>query len=258
MEFTTAQKLESLFKLQQIDSKLDDIKRVRGDLPDEIRDLEDEIAGLDTRVSKYKVEIDNLNAEIETKKNGIKDSEKLIKKYEDQQSNVRNNREFDAISKEMELQTLEIELLKKKIKESQNVIELKKMDIEQTKGYADDKKKDLEGKKSELKLISEESTGEENKLIKEREKAVSFVEERLLTSYNRIRNSSKNGLAVVSVKRDACGGCFNTVPPQRQADIKDKKKIIVCEHCGRILADVEMPQVAEEPVPTKRRSKVAE
>lgn len=258
MEFTTAQKLESLFKLQQLDSKLDDIKRVRGDLPEEIRDLEDEIAGLETRVSKYKVEIDNLNAETDAKKNGIKDSEKLIKKYEDQQSNVRNNREFDAISKEMELQTLEIELLKKKIKEGQNIIELKKMDIEQIRSHIDDKKKDLEGKRSELKLISEESTGEENKLIKDREKAASQVEERLLTSYNRIRNSSKNGLAVVSVKRDACGGCFNTVPPQRQADIKDKKKIIVCEHCGRILADVEMPQVVEEPVPNKRRSKIAE
>ncbi|HTF80383.1 MAG TPA: C4-type zinc ribbon domain-containing protein [Cytophagales bacterium] len=257
MEFTTAQKLESLFRLQQIDSKLDDIKRVRGDLPEEIRDLEDEIAGLETRISKYKVEIDNLNAEIDGKKNGIKESEKLIKKYEDQQSNVRNNREFDAISKEMELQTLEIELLKKKIKESQNVIELKKLDIDQTKAQAEDKRKDLDGKKAELKLISEESTGEENRLIKDREKAASLVEERLLTSYNRIRNSSKNGLAVVSVKRDACGGCFNTVPPQRQADIKDKKKIIVCEHCGRILADVEMPQVVEEPAP-KRRSKIAE
>ncbi|MFN8436570.1 MAG: C4-type zinc ribbon domain-containing protein [Cytophagales bacterium] len=258
MEFTTAQKLDSLLKLQQIDSQLDEIKRVRGDLPEEIRDLEDEIAGLETRISKFKGDIDSLSSDIDAKKNGIKDAEKLIKKYEDQQGNVRNNREFDAISKEMELQTLEIELLKKKIKEGQNHIELKKQDIESIKLLVDDKKKDLDGKKNELKVISEESKSEENSLIDQREKAASIIEERLLSSYNRIRTSSKNGLAVVSVRRDACGGCFNTVPPQRQADIKDKKKIIVCEHCGRILADVEIPQIVEEAPVRKRTSRLAQ
>jgi uncharacterized protein len=259
MEFTTAQKLDSLSKLQQIDSKLDEIKRVRGDLPEEVRDLEDEIAGLETRASKYKYDSENFSAEVEAKKIAIKDAEKLIKKYEDQQSNVRNNREFDAITKEMELQTLEIELLKKKIKEAQNNVELKKLDIDKIKNTIDDKKKDLEVKRAELRMISEESTGEENDLVAQRTAAAGIIEARLLASYNRIRNNSKNGLAVVSVKRDACGGCFNTVPPQRQADIKDKKKIIVCEHCGRIFSDVDVPLVVEEPVATpKRRSRVAE
>ncbi|MFQ3575595.1 MAG: C4-type zinc ribbon domain-containing protein [Cytophagales bacterium] len=239
MEFTIAQKLEALMKLQQIDSQLDEIRRVRGDLPEEIRDLEDELIGFETRISKYKAEIDNFQSEIDSKKQLIKESEKNIKKYEEQQMNVRNNREYDAITKEIELQHLEIQISQKKIKEAQNNIELIKSDIDSTKLALADRQKDLDAKKGELKVITEESVEEEGELLKKRDEAAKKIEERLLVSYNRIRNNSRNGLAVVSVKRDACGGCFNTVPPQRQADIREKKKIIVCEHCGRIFADVE-------------------
>ncbi|MFN3405521.1 MAG: zinc ribbon domain-containing protein [Cytophagaceae bacterium] len=241
METTVAQKLEALVKLQAIDSKLDEIKKIRGDLPEEVRDLEDELAGYETRVGKYQSDIEHLQEEINKNKLAIKDAEKNIKKYEDQQKNVRNNREYDAITKEIELQQLEIQICEKRIKECQNKIGQKNDDIENTKGILDDRKKDLKIKKDELELLTSESKDEEGKLLKEREAASKMIEERLLNSYNKIRLNANNGLAVVSVRRDACGGCFNTVPPQRQVDIRDKKKLIVCEHCGRIFADVESP-----------------
>lgn len=241
MESTVAQKLEALVKLQAIDSKLVEIQKIRGDLPEEVRDLEDELAGYETRISKYKADIDNLQQEIANNKQSIKDAEKLIKKYEEQQMNVRNNREYDAITKEVELQNLEIQISEKRIKEAHHKIDLKNKDIDETQKILDERNKDLKSKKSELDQIVSESKDEENQLMKEREKASSHIEERLLHSYNRIRLNTVNGLAVVPVKRDACGGCFNTVPPQRQGDIREKKKIIVCEHCGRILADVDAP-----------------
>jgi hypothetical protein len=246
MERTVAQKLEALLALQTIDSKLDSIKKVRGDLPEEVRDLEDEIAGYETRVGKFDKDIAALEEEITRNKQIKKDSEKLITKYKDQQMNVRNNREYDAITKEIELQTLEMELADKRINEANAKITRKNEEIKGTQTVLSERKKDLNNKNNELNVIISESQEEENKLIEEREAQLANIEDRLLKSYEKIRSNAMNGLAVVLVKRGACGGCFNTVPPQRQADIRDKKKIIVCEHCGRIFADVEDVVVAEK------------
>ncbi len=239
MESTVASKLESLLKLQTIDSQLDEIKRVRGDLPEEVRDLEDEIAGYEVRVQKFDEEIQFLNEQILARKQAIKDSENLIRKYEEQQQNVRNNREFDAITKEIELQKLEIQISEKKIRESFYQIDQKGQEIAGTKQRLEERLKDLNSKNGELQVIISESEEDERKLMDERGKAEKNIEDRLIMAYTRIRGNVRNGLAVVTVKRDACGGCFNTVPPQRQADIASHKKIIVCEHCGRIFADVE-------------------
>ena len=255
MESTVPQKLEALEKLQEIDSKLDEIFKVRGALPDEVRDLEDEIAGYQTRIDKFNSDLESLEGEISTKKVAIKDAEALIKKYESQQVNVRNNREYDAITKEIELQTLEIQINEKRIKEAYIKIDSKKEEIAATQGVFEERSKDLESKKGELDVISSESEEEEKKLRASRVKAEKNIEERLLNSYEKIRDNARNGLAVVTVKRDACGGCFNIVPPQRQADIKEMKKIIVCEHCGRILSDVEFVAVEEKPKRTTRKSK---
>lgn len=250
MEITVAQKLEALLNLQKIDSQIDELIKIRGDLPEEVRDLEDELAGYETRIGKFKTEIEELNTEIAKGKQGIKDAEKLIKKYQEQQNNVRNNREFEAISKEIESQELDIQLFEKKNKEVQYKIERKNIDIEEIESRMTERKSDLEAKKGELDTIVAESTEDEKKLRVDREEAARKIEDRLMYSYDRIRGNSINGLAVVRVRRGACGGCFNQVPPQRQADIREKKKIIVCEHCGRVLADVE---VVEEPVSTKSR-----
>ncbi|GEO04967.1 hypothetical protein AAE02nite_26310 [Adhaeribacter aerolatus] len=239
MESTVANKLEALMRLQTIDSQLDEIRRVRGDLPEEVRDLEDEIAGYEVRVNKFDEEIQAINDNIAARKQAIKDSENLIRKYEDQQSNVRNNREYDAITKEIELQRLEIQISEKKIKEGYYQIEQKNNEIAGTKQKLEERRKDLASKNGELQVIVSESEEEERALMQEREEAVKHIEDRLLMAYSRIRQNVRNGLAVVTVKRDACGGCFNTVPPQRQSDIASHKKIIVCEHCGRIFADVE-------------------
>lgn len=254
---TVEQKLKKLDKIQAIDSKIDELRKMRGDLPEEVRDLEDVIAGYETRVGKYENDVKALNDEITAKKEAIKDSEKLIKKYEDQQSNVRNNREYDAITKEVELQQLEIQISEKKINECRANIELKNKEIEETKEKLEDKKKDLESKNAELNTIMSESEDEEKALLQDREKVAKTIEERLYNSYNKIRENARNGLAVVAVKRDACGGCFNTVPPQKQADIRDKKKLIVCEHCGRILSDVEMVIVEEKPKARRKTTKKA-
>lgn len=254
MEATIAQKLEALSKLQSIDSELDELKKVRGALPEEVMDLEDEIAGYETRIQKYNDEVADLETTINNNKTGIKDAEKLIAKYEEQQMNVRNNREYDAISKEVELQQLEIQILEKRIKESYEKIEGKKAEIDSTKATMDERNKDLDSKKGELDQLISESEDDEKKLKKGREKASKGIEDRLFKSYEKVRDNARNGLAVVSVKRGACGGCFNVVPPQRQADIREKKKLIVCEHCGRILADVEDEIVKEEKKTTRRRA----
>ncbi|MES2517219.1 MAG: C4-type zinc ribbon domain-containing protein [Bacteroidota bacterium] len=238
-ETTIAQKLEALLKLQNIDSSLDSIKKMRGDLPEEVRDLEDEVAGIETRISKFNKEIAGLDEEISKNRNAKKDAEKLVNKYKDQQMNVRNNREYDAISKEIELQQLEGELADKRTREFEFKILNKKDDVSETETRLNTRKKDLDAKKKELDVLIAESEEDEQKLNKDRDKAAKHVEERLLRPYDKLRGNYPNGLAVVLVKRGACGGCFSAVPPQRQADIKDKKRIIVCEHCGRILADVE-------------------
>jgi predicted nucleic acid-binding Zn-ribbon protein len=246
METTIAQKLDNLLKLQDIDSKLDEILKVRGDLPEEVRDLEDEIAGLETRLGKFSSEIAGLNEQIDRLKNDQKDAEKLIVRYKDQQMNVRNNREFEAISKEIELQELDVQLAEKKINEARariRLIEDDKASLQETLNRRFD---DLKAKKQELDVIIAENEEEEKQLLGTREKHAKKIEERLIKSYEKIRANALNGLAVVKVSRGACGGCFSVVPPQRQAEIREKKKIIVCEHCGRILGGVDTP----EPVAT--------
>ena len=253
MESTVAQKLEAIYTLQLTDSRLDAIVKVRGALPEEVQDLEDEIAGYETRLSKFSREIEGFEEDIKKFKDGIKESEKLGKKYQEQQMNVRNNREYDAITKELELQDLEIQVSKKKIIETGLRIEGKKTELEELSNLMKDRQKDLDLKKEELSTIISESEAEETKLQAERDKASKKVEERLIKSYTKIRANAKNGLAVVMVKRGACGGCFNTVPPQRQADIREKKKLSVCEHCGRILAGVE-DEVEAEDTKAKRRT----
>lgn len=251
MESTVTQKLEALLNLQKIDSRLDAIFKVRGALPEEVQDLEDELAGYETRLQKFNIDIAALEDDIKRFKENIKESEKLIKKYQDQQMNVRNNREYDAITKELELQDLEIQVSKKKIGESQIKIENKNTEVAALQEIVKERQKDLSLKKEELKNIVSESENDENKLNSEREKAVKKIEDRLYKSYTKIRGNAKNGLAVVMVKRGACGGCFNVVPPQRQADIREKKKLIVCEHCGRIFAGVE-DEIEEEGAKKKR------
>ena len=254
MESTVAQKLESLKKLQEIDSNLDDLKKIRGALPEEVGALEDEIAGYETRIEKYNTDIADQETEISNNKTAIINANKLIKKYEEQQMNVRNNREYDALTKEIELQNLEIQICEKRINEIQVRIEDKNKEIAATRELMEERQKDLDSKKKELMVIVSESEDEEKKLRAERETASKKVEERLLKSYNKIRNNAQNGLAVVSVARNACGGCFNIVPPQRQAEVRERKKIIVCEHCGRIFTDVE-DVVEEEPKKTKRSAR---
>lgn len=234
---TVEEKLQALFRLQSVDSEIDKIKILRGELPLEVQDLEDEVEGLETRIGKLNEEVDELDKAVKTKQNEIIESQALIKKYEDQQNNVRNNREYDSLSKEIEYQTLEIELCEKKIKEFSSMKDDKKEVIDESKKNLEELKGDLENKSSELDSIIEDTRKEEDTLVKDSEKISDSIEDRLLSAYRRIRQNARNGLAVVPVQRDACGGCFNQIPPQRQLDIKSRKKIIVCEYCGRILVD---------------------
>jgi hypothetical protein len=236
-ELTIEKKLITLYRLQQIDSQVDKIRIIRGELPLEVQDLEDEIAGLETRVDNYIQETVALEKNILEKKNAIKDSQQMIKKYEDQQMNVRNNREYDSLSKEIEFQNLEIQLAEKRIKEYQATIDIKKVEIDRLQKVLQERKADLDIKKNELDDIISETEKEEQDLINKSEENRSYIEERLLTAYTRIRKNARNGLAVVKIERDACGGCFNKIPPQHQLDIRMHKKIIVCEYCGRILVD---------------------
>jgi uncharacterized protein len=239
-EISVEERLRALYGLQLVDSEIDKIKTLRGELPLEVQDLEDEIAGLETRLGNLKEEVVVLEKSVLKKNNEIVDSEALIKKYEEQQKNVRNNREFDSLSKEIEYQNLEIELYNKKIKEFNFQIEEKKVVIAESELTLSERRSDLENKKSELDEIISDTQKEEEGLYKKSEKVQSIIEERLLTAYKRIRSNARNGLAVVPVQRDACGGCFNQIPPQRQLDIRSRKKIIVCEYCGRILVDDEI------------------
>lgn len=239
-EISVEEKLRALFELQQIDSKIDKIRTVRGELPLEVRDLEDLVAGLETRVNNFTEELKTLEDSITDKKNVIKDAQALIKKYEAQQAKVRNNREYDAITKEIEFQNLEIQLAEKRIKEYKATILAKKDVITQSEEDLKDRKKDLKLKKQELDEIIAETEKEEQDLLKKSKNSEAIIEDRLLNAYKRIRSNVINGLGVVTVERDACGGCFNKIPPQRHLDIKTHKKVIVCEHCGRILVDAEI------------------
>ena len=240
VEISVEDRLKALFSLQLVDSEIDKIKTLRGELPLEVQDLEDEIAGLETRLGNLREEVSNLEKAVSGKHNEIAVAEGLIKKYDEQQKNVRNNREYDSLSKEIEFQTLEIELCNKKIREFTNQIADKKVVISESEALISDRSADLDNKKSELDEIISDTQKEEEALLKKSEKVQKIIEARLLTAYKRIRSNARNGLAVVPVKRDACGGCFNQIPPQRQLDIKSRRKIIVCEYCGRILVDDEI------------------
>ncbi|MFA5972285.1 MAG: C4-type zinc ribbon domain-containing protein [Lentimicrobiaceae bacterium] len=239
-EISIEKKLIALFTLQQNDSKIDRIKIVRGELPLEVEDLEDDVAGLETRIDNYIQEIEMLEKQIADKQMAIKDSQGLIKRYEEQQTNVRNNREYDALTKEVEFQNLEIQLAEKRIREFTAQLTMSKEEIESAQHELGDRRNDLEAKRSELTDIVAETELEEKELNNKSEEQQRLIEERLLIAYKRIRKNARNGLAVVPVERDACGGCFSYIPPQRQLDIKLHKKIIVCEFCGRILIDKEL------------------
>lgn len=243
MEQTVEQKLEALYELQTIHTKIDKIRQTRGELPMEVADLEDDVAGLETRIQKIKSDLDDLEDSIVNRKNMIKEALALIKKYETQQNNVKNNREFEAISKEIEIQGLDVQVSEKKIKELQFEIKNKTEIYDSALLNLEERKKDLEIKRAELNNITAETEKEESKLIKEADAYADKIEDRLKIAYNRLRGNFKNGLAVVTIERDSCSGCFNQIPPQRQSDIRQRKKIIVCEHCGRILVD---ETIAEE------------
>lgn len=236
-EISVESKLRALHELQTVVSEVDKIKVLRGELPLEVQDLEDEIAGLKTRLINLDHEIKNLETSVNNKKIAIKESQLLITKYTEQQNNVRNNREFDSLSKEIEFQNLEIELSEKRIREFTVEMKEKEENIVASKKLLAERQEDLERKKAELQEIQEETKIEEERLKAKSEKIESFIEPRLLTAFKRIRKNARNGLAVVTIQRDACGGCFNKIPPQRQMDIANRKKIIVCEYCGRILVD---------------------
>lgn len=244
-DYSVEEKLASLIKLQKVDSKLDGLQILKGELPIEVSDLEDEIAGLNARQNRIEEEINGIQQFIEDKKTIIKDSGDLVKKYEKQSDNVKNNREFEAINKEMEMQTLEVKLAEKHIKDATEDLAEKGRQLELAKKAIGAKETNLKAKKSELEKIIGETDKEEKQYKKLEEAARSAVEERLLISYDKIRNNYRNGLAVVPIERDSCGGCFNAIPPQKQSEVKQRKKIIVCENCGRILVDDDLESTVE-------------
>lgn len=238
--YTVEEKLVALYNLQSIDSDIEQLTILRGELPEEVQDLEDEIEGHTTRIDKITGEIKDLEFSIMDRNDKIITSKSSIKKYTTQQKNVRNNREFESLSKEIEYQELEIQLAEKNIREFKAKIEFKKEQIQKTKMRIQDRSLDLQQKKTELNNIIEETRKDEEKLAKRQTKAEGVIDQRLLTAYKKLRNNLFNKLAVVKIDRDACGGCFAKVPPQRQLDIANRKKIIICEHCGRILVDSEI------------------
>jgi uncharacterized protein len=255
-EMTVEKKLENLYKLQTMLSKIDSIKTLRGELPLEVRDLEDEIEGLTTRLGKCSEEIATLKAGVNARRSKIDEAEAAIARYKEQLDDVRNNREYDMLSKEIEYQTLEVMLQKKEIDKALYVIDMKENDVKTCNERITSRREDLEVKKAELDEIIDETKAEEEQ-IREKAKALEVtIEPRLLAAFKRIRNNSRNGLGIVYVERDACGGCFNKIPPQRQLDVRMRKKVIVCEYCGRILIDPELAGIKiekpEEPK-TKRR-----
>lgn len=234
-EATIAEKLDGLYGLQNIDTEIDRIRFVRGELPLEVEDLEDELAGLDTRIAKLEDEVKAVETDVSDRKNSSKDAEAAIVKYKEQQNNVRNNREFDSISKEIEYQELDIKLNEKRSKEAKIKVSHKNEILEEAKSRREFRVEDLKSKKSELDEIIAETQVKEEKLLKKSKSAIKKLDARIASAYQRLRANAKNGLAVVAIDRDSCGGCFNKIPLQRQLDIESKKKVITCEHCGRIL-----------------------
>ena len=257
-ELSVEEKLKALYQLQTMLSEIDKIKTLRGELPLEVQDLEDEVTGLSTRIEKIKTEIDELKSNIASKKIEIETAKASVEKYKAQQDNVRNNREYDVLTKEIEFQSLEIELCEKRIKEYTASIKAKEEEIEKSNTALEERKKDLEVKKNELEEIISETKQEEEKLREKAKNLETTIEPRLLQAFKRIRKNSRNGLGITYVQRDACGGCFNKIPPQKQLDIRMRKKIIVCEYCGRIMIDPELAGVVpaetevKETKPTRR------
>ncbi|MBR5707080.1 MAG: hypothetical protein IKX55_05865 [Bacteroidaceae bacterium] len=260
-EYSVEEKLQSLYQLQTMLTEIDKIKTLRGELPLEVQDLEDEIAGLTTRIEKASADVVEMTKGVAENKNTIEVSKAAIAKYQEQQDHVSNNREFDSLNKEIEFKNLEVELAEKRIREFTNAINAKKEDIEANKALVAEKQQDLEVKKSELQEIIEENRQEEERLREKCKNLELNIEPRLLQSFKRIRNNTRNGLGIVYVQRESCGGCFNKIPPQRQLDIRMRKKIIVCEYCGRIMIDPELAGVKEEAkkaeAPKRRTRKAA-
>ncbi len=242
-ELSVEERLKTLYQLQTALSAIDEKRALRGELPLEVQDLEDEIEGLTTRVEKIASDIADYQKAISQKKGEIADAEASVERYKAQLNEVKNNREYDTLSKEIEFQTLEIELCNKKIREANNKIADKQVEKENSEALITERQGDLEVKKNELEEIMEETRVEEEKLKEQVKNLEAKIEGRLLTSFKRIRKNARNGLGIVYVQRDACGGCFNKIPPQRQLDIKMHKKIIVCEYCGRIMIDPELAGV---------------
>ena len=239
-DFTVEEKLKALYQLQTMLSEIDKIKTLRGELPLEVQDLEDEVAGLNTRIEKIERDIADLRSSMANKRIEIEAARVSVEKYKAQQDNVRNNREYDVLSKEIEFQTLEIELCEKRIREAQVAEKNKNEELSRSNEVLEERKQDLEAKKMELEEIISETKQEEERLREKAKVLETTIEPRLLQAFKRIRKNSRNGLGVVYVQRDACGGCFNKIPPQKQLDIRSRKKIIVCEYCGRIMVDPEL------------------
>lgn len=235
VDYSMYEKIMALYELQKIDSQIDEINKVKGELPDEVQDLDDEIAGLNTRIDGINAEIEELGALTRQRRRQIDEANMMIAKYNEQQANVRNNREFDAISKEIEYQELEIKLAEKHLKEYAAAVKVKKVKAEETENLIAERQVDLDAKRAELENIEAETADQITELNAQAEVAKKKIDERLLTAYGRIRSKVHNGLAVVTVQRDACSGCFNRIPPQRQVEVGQGKKLIVCEYCGRIL-----------------------
>ena len=245
-DMSVEQKLKNLYQLQTTLSEVDRIKTLRGELPLEVQDLEDEIEGLTHRIAKFNEELEGLHTDIANKKAKINEANSAIERYKQQLNDVKNNREYDMLSKEIEFQSLEVELQNKKIGEAQRAIDARKNDIEAAKRQLEERRADLDMKKSELDDITAETKAEEEKLREKAKNIEQTIEPRLLAAFKRIRKNARNGLGIVYVQRDACGGCFNKIPPQRQLDIRTRKKIIVCEYCGRIMIDPELAGVKIE------------
>ena len=242
-EYTVEERLKALYELQTLLSEIDRIKTLRGELPLEVKDLEDSIIGLETRLENYKNDIKEFNTSVAAHKVGIQEAQALIEKYTEQQNNVRNNKEFDHLTKEIEYQGLEIEARDKKVRDLTKLINDRKDEIEELQRLLADRKADFQEKRGELDEIIAETRQEEEKLREQVKTLEQDIEPRLLASFKRIRKNARNGLGIVYIQRDACGGCFNKIPPQRQMDIKLRKKVIVCEYCGRIMIDPELAGV---------------
>ena len=258
-EYTVEEKLKSLYQLQVIFSEIDRIKTLRGELPLEVQDLEDEVAGLRTRIGNILGSVEEIKNEEAKRRNKIEEAKAMIEKYTEDQNNVRNNREYDLLAKEIEFQTLEVEFCEKKLRQYTGDLKAKNEEIERTNVLLEERLAALEDKRNELEEIISETKDEEEKLRDRAKVLEATIEPRLLQSFKRIRKNTRNGLGVVYVQRDACGGCFNKIPPQRQLDIKMRKKIIVCEYCGRIMIDPELAGVKETTVqaPEKKTRKRA-